>query len=192
MFWPILLPLKITCVCLIALVMIATWYAPSMKWKRPKTFFIAVALAGILFVPSCAGIQTIVDLQRFGVFEYDTFADVKDFRVERYPPPTASSITVDKNPAGFRAKFTITEPELLKYMDETWVQYGHVTVNKREEAVALDAFLLDSLDQRFENLGWPSLTDAVEYDGPRAPNGAGFTIWHSADKGIAYLSGGYW
>ena len=186
------LPFKITCGCLIAIVMIATWHAPSLKWKRPKTFFIAVGLAGLMFIPSCVGIMAIVDSQRFGVFEYGTSADVKDFRIERYLPPAAASITVHKHSAGFRARFTITEPELLKYMDETWAQYGHVAVNKREEAVALDDFLLESLAQRFEDLGWAPLTDAVKYEGPRAPNGDGFTIWRSADKDIAYLSSGYW
>jgi hypothetical protein len=40
--------------------------------------------------------MAVTDEQRFGVFEYTSFDDVNDFRVERYLPTAATDITIDK------------------------------------------------------------------------------------------------
>ena len=93
MLWPIVLPLKITFWILVAAVLTLTAAAPSLKWNRGKTFRIAMLLAFAGFVPSCVGIMSILDSHRFGTFEYASFSDVKDFRIERYLPTQAKDIT---------------------------------------------------------------------------------------------------
>lgn len=169
-----------------------TVISPVFKWKRGKTFAFAMLLACVAFIPSCAGIMAILDSQRFGVFEYDTFAKVNDFRVERYLPPSATSITMEKKMNGFRARFSITESELLVYLDKLWNQNGDQSIRERGESSQVLAADREYHELQYGDLGWPLLNDATEYHSPMAPSGAGFSVWFSASEGIAYERAGYW
>ena len=186
MIWPIILPCKITFWCLAALVAIATAAAPLLKWKRGKTFLATAIIACVAFIPSCVGIMAVVDTQRFGVFEYDAFGQVSDFRVERYLPPAARAITIDKRPQGYRARYRITGAELWAYLDDLWTRYGDRSVVKRGELSGNPSFNLESQKDRFGDLGWPPLADAIHDHSPIAENGAGFFVWYDAKAGIAY------
>ncbi len=192
MLWPIVLPFQITACVLLALIVIATLAAPLVKWKRLPTFIGVLVLSLLAFIPSCVGIMNIVDTQRFGVFNYQTFKEVNDFRVERYLPPVARDITVDKYAQGFRARFTIKQAELDAYLDEVWSLYGKRSVVKRGEMSAMRLVDKQSHELRFGDLGWAYLDDATEIYGPTAGNGAGFSVWYSPSTGIAYQRGGYW
>ena len=50
---------------------------------------------------------------------------------------------------------------------------------------------LERLYPHFSKYGWPFSHDDKEdlekYNGPPAPNGAGFTVWYSRNNGIAYF-----
>jgi hypothetical protein len=192
MLWPIVLPFKITFWCLAVLVGIATATAPVLKWKRGKTFLIISLIACVAFIPSCVGIMAVIDTQRFGVFEYDAFGDVNDFRVERYLPPAATAITIDKYPQGFRARYSVTETDLIAYLDDIWAQYGDMSVVKRGEMYAMETVDPEHHDLQYGDLGWPPLENATEYHSPTAANGAGFSVWFSPREGIAYQRAGYW
>jgi hypothetical protein len=192
MLWPLVLPFHITFWCLAALVAIATAVAPALRWKRRRTFLIAVFVACVTLIPSCAGIMAIIDTHRFGVFEYDTFAEVKDFRVERYLPPTATAITIEKRPQGFRARFSIAEGDLMAYLDDLWRQYGDKSIVKRGEMASMSVVDHESHELQFGDLGWPPLDGAMEYHSPTAENGAGFFVWYSPKRRIAYQRAGYW
>jgi hypothetical protein len=192
MLWPIVLPFQITSCVLLTLIVIATLAAPLAKWKRLPTFFGVLLLSLVAFIPSCAGIMNIVDAKRFGVFNYRTFQEVNDFRVERYLPPAARDITVDKYAQGFRARFTIKQSELDAYLDEVWSLHGERSVVKRGEMSAMKLVDKESHELRFGDLGWAYLDDATEIYGPTAGNGAGFSVWYSPSQGIAYQRGGYW
>ena len=147
-----------------------------------------MGLACLMFVPSCMFVQTVAAPFRFGVFHYDNFAAVDDWRIERFLPASAMDITLEK-PAhtnGFRAKYKISKTELEKWLDETWNQAREYAVDSREEAQEVVSV------PHFEDLGWPTLADAVRYEGPRKDNYAGFTIWYSESEGIAYEDAGYW
>lgn len=192
MLWPFILPFQITACALLVVIVLATLAAPFLKWQRLPTFFGMTFLSALVFVPSCTAIMNVVDANRFGVFDYKTFGEVRDFRVERYLPPAARDITVDKYPQGFRARFTITPTELDNYMDEVWRTYGDLSVTKRGTISAMAVVDENSHDRVYGDLGWPYLDDATEVYGPTAANGAGFSIWYSPSKQIAYQRGGYW
>ena len=133
-----------------------------------------------------------MDAKRFGVFAYSTFAVVQDFRVERYLPPVATNITVDKYAQGFRAKFTITQAELDAFMDDLWDKHGDQSTVARGERPARDSIDADFHSHVYGDLGWDHLANATEVFSPTAGNGAGFSIWFSAEKNIAYQHAGYW
>lgn len=192
MLWPIVLPLQITACVLLTLVVLATLAAPFVKWKRLPTFIGLSVLSLLAFIPTCNGITSIVDARRFGVFDYQTFNEVDDFRVERYLPPAARDITVDKRAQGFRARFTISQTELDTYMNEVWSLYGSRSVVKRGEMSAMALVDKESHERNFGDLGWSYLDDATEFYGPTAENGAGFSIWYSPTRRIAYQRAGYW
>lgn len=192
MLWPLILPVTITFWCLTALVAVVTVASPAFKWKPGKTFLTAASLAFIAFIPSCAGIRAIVDAKRFGVFEYNSFADVNDARVERYLPPAATSITIEQYPMGYRARFSITEADLMSYLDDLWARYGDRSAVKRGETRAMSPVDREYHDLEFGDLGWSPLEDATEYRGPIMENGAGFFVWYNPKKGIAYQRANYW
>lgn len=192
MLWPIVLPFKITVCVLLALIVLATLAAPLVKWRRTQTLIGVTLLSLVAFIPSCAGIMQILDSSRFGVFNCAAFNDVKDFRVERYLPPAATNITIDKYPQGFRARFTISQSQLDAYLDEVWRSYGDQSVVERGEMSAMAIVDAKSHDLYYGDLGWPHLNDATEVYGPTAGNGAGFSVWFSPSEGIAYQRGSYW
>lgn len=192
MLWPIILPFKITACVLLALIVLATLASPLVKWRRAPTFFVVTLLSFFAFIPSCATVMHFVDAKRFGVFDYASFNDVDDFRVERYLPPAATSITVDKYAQGFRARFTISQTQLDAYLDSVWDSYGDRSVVKRREMSSMDIVDAESHVLYYGDLGWPHLEDATEFFGPTAANGAGFSVWYSPSKGVAYQRGSYW
>ncbi len=130
MLWPIVLPLKVTFSLFVGIVVVATASATVFKWKRTKTLLISTIIAILAFVPSLAEIQSVIDARRFGVFDIPDFDGIDDFRVERYLPPAARGITIDKTRMGYRARFTITQaelgPETVRgtFLVATWAAWG--------------------------------------------------------------------
>lgn len=192
MLWSILLPLKVTFCFLVGVVTILTVLAPIAKLKRVPTFWFATIFSAVAFIPSCTLIMNAIDRQRFGVFEYATFDDVDDFRVERYLPATATDITIDKNAQGFRARYLIGEAELFSYLGELWRRHGDRSVVRGDEVSEISNVASEYFDLHFGDLGWPHLLNATEYSSPVAENGAGFFIFYNASEGVAYERAGYW
>ncbi len=188
MFWSAILPFQITAVLWAIIIVAITYYAPKLGRKRVSTARLSITLAFLMFIPSCMVIETVVAPLRFGVFHYDSFEQVNDWRVERYLPEPATDITLEK-PAhtnGFRAKFSIGKVALENWLDATWDQASGYAIDSREEAQKVAS------SPDFDDLGWPPLADAVRYEGPRKSNYAGFTIWFSESDEIAYEDAGYW
>ncbi len=196
MLWPLILPMKITFWTFAAIVVLVTAIAPALKWKRKSTLGLTLLAAGVLFIPSSSGLMALLDTQRFGVFEYETYAEVQDFRVERYLPPAATSITVAKTMQGFRAQYSISETDLQAYLDDSWERfrnyYPHSAPDLRIHAISDRIVNAGSFDSQYGDLNWPPLKGAVEYHGPSAANGAGFTVWYSPSQQVAYERAGYW
>lgn len=81
MLWPVVVPFQITACVLLVVLTIATLVAPMLKWKRLHVFLTVGVLCLICFLPLCGAIMRSMDAKRFGVFDYESFADVQDFRV---------------------------------------------------------------------------------------------------------------
>ncbi|MDZ7616925.1 MAG: hypothetical protein U1E05_07975 [Patescibacteria group bacterium] len=130
--------------------------------------------------------------RRFGLFTYETAADVRDFRVERYLPPAARNITLHKQAQGFRARYTISETELKSYLDDVWARYGDQSVTERDGLSSGSRIDADYHRLVYGDLGWPHLPDAVAFSGPSANSGTGFVVWFSLSEQTAYEHAGYW
>jgi hypothetical protein len=191
MFWPLNLPFVGTVLVLVATVTFCTLFAPILKWKRLKTFGITTLFACIAFIPSVLLTMKLVDAFRFGIFHYDTFSDVNDFRIERYLPTMARQITVHKYPHGHRAKYSISEADLMEYLDGLWDKYGERSATSREELHSDSVVNWKQRDQ-FGYLGWPVLENALELHSPRRSNRAGASYFFDRKTGTAYQRAGYW
>lgn len=191
MLWPLVLPAQITAAILTACVAAATALAPLARLRRWRAFLASAFLALAAFIPSCCVVMRAVDARRFGAFEYDAFARVMDPRVERYLPPAATNITLDKRPGGFRARYRIAEADLRAYVDAAWRRSGADPATRPPPGPPSDA-TGPYLELLFGDLGWPPPPASLYFPGPAAPNGAGFAVWYSPTEKTAYERAGYW
>ncbi|MCA9238646.1 MAG: hypothetical protein KDA37_00525 [Planctomycetales bacterium] len=189
MLWPVVLPAEITFWTLVGLVLVATLAA---RTKRGAAFALASLLAVFAFVPSCIGIQAIVDARRFGTFEYDDYSRVQDFRVERYLPPAAEKITLKKHPQGYVAKYEISESELAAYLDGLWERYGHLSASTRDQLDDGTTVSYESFALSFQAVDWPPLKSATSYHSPVESDGGGASYYFDVESGVVYQHAGYW
>lgn len=192
MLWPFILPLQIT-LCVALVVLLCTSLLAKTRGKKPGRALAWCLLAVIiLFVPSCTAIMWSLDTFRFGVFQYADYAAVQDFRVERYLPPSAREIVVNKYPQGFVARFKIERDQLDQWFDQFWAEYGPRSATRRGEVVSSVDSPPDEFDNQLRIEAIDYLGGWTEYVGPMAPNGAGFELWYNDEAAIAYQTGGYW
>lgn len=192
MLWPLVLPFKITFWALLGFVALLTLVSPAFKWDRGRTFFVSALFACVVFFPSCAGIQSVLDAHRFGTFSYDAFHEVDDFRVERYLPTRARNITVEKFPMGHRAKYEITKPELVAYLDDLWRRAGENSATSRDDLDDGSVRSYDQFSHQFDGLNWPVLKTAVELHSPKQNDGGGATYYFDESTNTVYHRAGYW
>ncbi|SFJ01174.1 hypothetical protein [Planctomicrobium piriforme] len=199
MLWPLVLPVKITFSLLAVLVTLLTVFRPVRKWNRGKTFVVALLSAGLLLVPSCIGIMGIVDGLRFGTFQYASFSDVNDFRVERYLPTKASDITLNKSSMGHLAKYSISESDLKDYVDQLWKNWGEHSAISRDDLQkqrsetpsALEA-IRSNFELAFRRLRWPAPASLIELHSPVEPDGGGAVYFYDPMTQTGYHKAGYW
>ncbi len=134
----------------------------------------------------------IVDAQRFGTYQYSTFADVDDFRVERYLPTNAHDITLNKYAMGHRARYSISESNLTAYLDDLWDKHGEYSASSREKLHDGVPVSGESFAHYFDELGWPSFDNAMELHSPIQGDGGGATYYFDPATDIAYHIAGYW
>lgn len=192
MFWPIVLPFQITSIAMLAFVVGATLFAVVCKRKWLKTLGVSTAMACISFIPSCALIATMLDTQRFGLFEYRSFDDINDFRVQRFLPAAARNITAYKRPSGHQAKYIISEEELRAFVDGLWRNCGDRSAISRKELDHDPSSIPNEQAFLFGGLNWPVLDDAIRLRSPVAGNGAGARYFYSRSTQTTYHDAGYW
>lgn len=192
MLWPLILPLQITCCILAAVIAAGTVVAPSMKRSRRKTLVVLTIVSCVLFIPSCAGVTAIVDAYRFGKFQYSSFGDLQDFRVERYIPKEARNITVNKYAMGHKAKYSISELELKSHLDQLWGAHGKYSAIPREKLNNGAVASADKLKAEFAGLNWPLLENAVELHSPVEGDGGGATFYFNRESSVVYHRAEYW
>ena len=194
MFWPFVLPLKITLAALAVIVAICTVIIPRRtKWKRYDVFSAATLLAIVAVVPSCTAITAALDLFRFGTFAYDSFDDIHDFRAQRYMPPAATNILMQTYSNGYRARYNISEDEFTAYLDDLWDRYGKYSRSARDEYnYGVNPVSPETFEQDFGGLNWPPLQNATLYHSPMEDDGGGATYYFDAEAGIVYQRNWYW
>ena len=87
MLWPLVLPFKLTAIALASMTLLATAIAAILRRRPARTFTLSTAISLAAFVPVCSLVSGLINKTRFGVFRYESFDQVNDFRVERYLPP---------------------------------------------------------------------------------------------------------
>ncbi len=193
MLWPIELPFEIACWTLATVVIVLTAMAPLLKWRRGKTVRVSSALAMVALVPSCTGIMFVVDKMRFGTFEYATIQDIDDFRARRYLPPAASDITMHKQASGYRARYSISAPELHAYLDHLWDTYGEASAVERDQRLGEGEIASKEMQELFfTELGWDPFENATVYCSPVEADGGGATYYFDSNAGIVMQRTGYW
>ncbi|MDE0862867.1 MAG: hypothetical protein OSA98_03705 [Rubripirellula sp.] len=191
MLWHFVLPFKVTFWTLATLLGAAVLIAPVLRAKRSRIFLWGFPMVLLAFMPSCSIVMNIMDRSRFGIFDYDASQNIGDVRVERYLPPAARELTIDKYARGYRARFQV-EPDLLEdWFDGVWDRYGEYSVDAKVPPQFL-SLTREAFDAEFGGLGWPRPTEVVFYQGPVAENGAGFAIWYDSDTGLAYEKSHHW
>lgn len=186
--------MKITFVALLAIVFLAAMLAPIFRLPRKRVFGGAAIFAVLAFIPSCSLIMRMVDSYRFGVFSYADFQELADFRVQRHLPPSARDITIEKYAQGFRAKYKIDKQALQEWLNGVWDRDSRSGADpaRKEPRPLLANQLVELVREQLGHLRWPALAEATEYQGPRAANGGGFTIWYSERQSTAYQETGFW
>jgi hypothetical protein len=206
MFWTIVAPFFTTCALAVVAVVAATTLAPRWRARRERACLATTALAIVLFVPSCLAIELGMNTLRFGVFRYESGRDIGDWRVERYMPGAAREITLMKYPAGFDAEFHIARADLEGWLDEQWAlhrasadaNFHGAAPPIRGEPRPIEPDMIDlHLPGRPDgglvlSEEWPRVTDAIEFEGPRKPNGAGVTFLYSPSRELCFARAGYW
>lgn len=191
MLGPFLLPAGITLVVLASILLAVRMAARRYSFNRRVATGLTVLLGWLAFIPLCGGVYTLIYPWRYGVFHYDTSDNVRDWRVSRFLPEGASSLTIDKEPSGFRAKFSMESQAFHDWFDRHWQEHGDRSAISRKEAISDGANSTPSGDQ-FADLGWVIPEDVQAFEGPRASNWAGFTIWYSERDGVGFIDAGYW
>ena len=192
MLWPIILPIQLTSLIMVFAIVTVTVIAAAKNWKPGVAFVLTSAVAIMAFVPSCNGIMSLLDARRFGVFQYASYDDVQDFRIERYLPPAAKAITLEKTAMGHRAKYSITETELREYIDQLWNKFGQLSAAPRGDSSEREMASADEFDLWFRGLGWPVPKNAICFSSPTEADGGGATYYFDPDSGTAYHRAGYW
>ena len=194
MFWPAVLPFEITSWLSLAFLVLAVIYAMRSKRTTWKVICVATGLALIGFIPSCIGVGLVLDNFRFGHFHHETFADVDDFRIERYLPTESHNIDLFKNHSGngYRAKYEISHADLQAYIDAMWERWGEQSAISRSDLDRPNTKYSELVLPEFAELEW-SLNGEVEvFHSPVEGDGGGATYYHNANTGLTLQRAGYW
>lgn len=194
MLWSLVLPFQITVALMIALFIAVLLVGERRKWKGGPKFTAAILLPPLLFIPSCVATSYLVDHFRFGMFHYDNFESIRDFRIERYMPPAAKNISVFKHYGGngYRARFTIAPADFDAWHTDYWQKYSQYSVMDRRDDDGQTQSSVKQFDRWFSELSWSMPNDSVQYQGPVGGNGAHYTIQYSPSNRLAFLNSCYW
>lgn len=203
MFWPIILPAKITFWLTVFVICYVTYKAPIWKWKTSRfvVFVLASLLSTLTFIPVCIVLMLGIDFFRFGSFTHADFDSVNDFRVERYLPEAAEKISVFKYASGYQAEFKIDKEDLDEWFATESKNFEDILAKRITEKVlqckpviaAKDKFgFPDQLLNNCKLVDPIASDDMLFYQGATSSNGAGHQIWFSPSRSIAYQRAGYW
>lgn len=196
MFAPFVLPFQITLIAFAVL-----WCVGALTLRSPKRIAGLSLAALLLFIPSCFGVKAVVDLQRYGRFDYANASEIpKDGYIEL--PENARHVTLYRNGFGHWGKFQVDTVSLRSWIDESralrpdlnqhhvdeeWLD--DVDTNERPEVLALKQQIFA---ERFPETGWTYEPAMREVHVNRSDRGGGYSVWHVPSTGDTYISTRYW
>ncbi len=198
MFWWIKEPLQIAispvlvCCCI---VLVASWVASK---NFVKALAVSIIASIVIFLVVFIAILKPVDSGRFGGFAYPNKAAITHYKVAYWMPAKARDITVYSNAMGHVARFRIDKDSFIEWLNEERERGGEGPVvwsensNLANQNIGFEKLTIESFELYFRKTGWEYPDDNIEFQGPRASNGAGFTVYYSPKQGYVYLWAGYW
>jgi len=183
------LPFKITFYLFLSIVILVTIFKPFFNWSRTKSFVISFFMTIVLFIPSCTGIQIIVDNYRFGEFKYNDYTEIKDLRIKYNLPQKATEITIYKSNPIYYAKYKISKVDLDLYVDSLWIDENQ-SLSIRDKADKI--VIKDNFNYQFKDTSWSVAQNIIILDGPISSNGAGSTYYFDHINNMAYQYTCYW
>ncbi len=196
MLAPLVLPFQITVASFAVL-----WCVGALTLRTPKRIAWLSVAAVFLLIPSCVGVMAVVDLQRYGRFDYARASDIpNDGYIEL--PVNATDITLYRNGAGHWAKFTIDIASLRSWIDERRslrpdLNRHHDDENWLTKTTDPQRPVMHELNQqifgdRFPETGWTYDPSMLQLQVSRSDRGGGYTVWHVPSTGDTFISAGYW
>ncbi len=190
MFWPLVLPFKLTCLFVAISFVLFVMIASKKKWKMAKALSVFSITSMVAFIPSCTTIQLALDQFRFGHFKYEDYEQLKDRRIRRYMPDKACNITIHKHYSGngYVAAFSINREQLTKFLDANWQSYGEYSSIER------GGISIPKLpnSQSTDLVSWEACNPSETFHSPIGSNGSGAMYWFCPAKELAYVDAGYW
>jgi hypothetical protein len=193
MFWWIKEPVQasffpvVICCCV---VFAASWIAGK---SFLRALLVSVIASVVIFLAIFNSMLNQVDAGRFGGFAYPNKAAIKHYKIAYWMPAKARDITVYSNAMGHVARFRIDPNSFIEWLNEERKRNGDGAVFLPGKGkVGSEKTSFDMFELHFRNTGWDYPDDNIEFQGPRAANGAGFTVYYSPKQGYVYLSAGYW
>ncbi|NUM56158.1 MAG: hypothetical protein HUU46_21165 [Candidatus Hydrogenedentes bacterium] len=191
-FWPSMLPAKITLAILAGIVLTATIVAQRKRRKGTRVFAFGAFIAIVVFIPCCIVVQKFTDPYQLGVFVHQDYHDVRCDFARIFLPETATDITVDQQINRHVAKFVISKPQVEAWLDQQWATRGKQSIKPRASKNEHRELGPEWWVERARELGWQVPSDLVAYDGPFWQSGASATIFFSESEGFAYQVAYYW
>jgi hypothetical protein len=190
MFASIVLPFQIT-VSIFAILIVVALALLVAKKITSRTLSIIATTVIVLFIPSCIGIQMVVDKFRYGKFQFESAAQMKDGYV--IPPSINTDITQYRYDGHEYLQFKCEFNELIRWVESEYVKYG-IGIPKNgfvEKIINLDSEIYNhngkKFDDMFKNTNWKCPAPVTIINGPRSSRGGGYIIWYSNIDQIAYL-----
>ena len=190
MLWSIMLPIQIISGILLAATILFTLLAPLIRCSRSSVFLTMTLISGAAFFPLYSFVYKEVGRYRYGIFQYTTAADTRDYHFDNCLPPTATKITTDQFEMGHRARFTIEEVDLQEWIDVSWSKFGTQSISPRSSEQTI--VTKEELENEFEGLNWELPNKAVLYPFPVAPDGATVNVWYDHETKTAFTRAYYW
>jgi hypothetical protein len=128
-----------------------------------------------------------------GKHNFKTVAEIADPRIKPCLPPQATEISLLSERGGHFARYTVSEADFKKFLDQLWEAKNDSSAHQREMMAGEgEPANRESMARRFKAAGWEPLNNAITYYSPSKPNGAMTTYYYDRDAGIAYHDTGYW
>ncbi len=198
MFASGVLPFQITVVIFVISLIIL-----NVTARRRRFFLESIFAAALLFIPSCIGVTFLIDLARYGKFEYEAASEINHDPYIKLPD-SARNIVLHRNAGGYIARFSVTTPRLKAWIEEMRSIRPDLNrlkdVNRNDWHENIDSPLYNKMAEmnsemfanRFSAVEWKYDPKMHEFQVLMSDRGGGFTVYQAPGSDIAYLTAAYW